>query len=154
MINPRALAEDNHLTDMLQLYKSAGTTHTIFGTVIIGLFLIQPFLGLLQHFHSRHSDNNRSAYGYAHVWYGRILMLLAVINGGLGLQLAANSRGGKIAYGVIAGIIGLTYTSMVVLSRRSTKRKPKDLHSVGGGVNSETEMTTTSHPSPGTGVEG
>lgn len=33
-------------------------------------------------------------------------MLLGIVNGGLGLQLAANSRGGEIAYGVVGGILG------------------------------------------------
>lgn len=32
-------------------------------------------------------------------------MILAVINGGLGLKLAANTTGGEIAYGVVAGVV-------------------------------------------------
>lgn len=41
-------------------------------------------------------------------------MLLAIVNGGLGLQLAANTTGGEIAYGVIAGIVGVVYIAGAV----------------------------------------
>ena len=45
-------------------------------------------------------------------------MALAVINGGLGLKLAANTRGGEIAYGVVAGVVALIYVIVVVLRRK------------------------------------
>ena len=47
-------------------------------------------------------------------------MALAVINGGLGLKLAANTRGGEIAYGVIAGVVALAYVVVVVLRRKGS----------------------------------
>lgn len=46
-------------------------------------------------------------------------MILAVINGGLGLKLAANSKGGKIAYAVVAGVMGLGYILATVLKRKT-----------------------------------
>lgn len=45
-------------------------------------------------------------------------MILAVLNGGLGLKLAANSQAGNIAYGVLAGFMALLYTIVVILKRR------------------------------------
>lgn len=42
-------------------------------------------------------------------------MLFAVVNGGLGLRLAANSRKGTVAYAVIAGIVGVMYVATTVL---------------------------------------
>ena len=47
-------------------------------------------------------------------------MILAVINGGLGLKLANNTKGGEIAYGVVAGVVALLYTA-AVLARRKNK---------------------------------
>ena len=44
-----------------------------------------------------------------HIWYGRLLILLGIINGGLGLQLAANTTAGEIIYGSVAGIMLLIY---------------------------------------------
>jgi len=45
-------------------------------------------------------------------------MALAIINGGLGLKLAANSRGGNIAYGVVSGVVTLAYVAFVVIKRK------------------------------------
>jgi len=45
-------------------------------------------------------------------------MILAVVNGGLGLQLAGNSRTGEIVYGVLAGVMAVLYTVVVVVKRK------------------------------------
>lgn len=45
-------------------------------------------------------------------------MLLAVINGGLGLKLAGNSRNGEIAYAVVAAVVGVVYVVMCVFKRK------------------------------------
>lgn len=55
------------------------------------------------------------------MWYGRILMICGIINGGLGLQLAANSSKGNIAYGVVAGAVFVIYI-VVVLATGLKKR--------------------------------
>lgn len=47
-------------------------------------------------------------------------MLLAVVNGGLGLKLANNSKNGEIAYGVIAGVVGLIYILFAVFKRKGS----------------------------------
>ncbi|MCJ1320596.1 hypothetical protein MMC15_005936 [Xylographa vitiligo] len=79
-------------------------THPIIGlTVISGLFL-QPFLGLIHHFiYSK--TQRKTLWAHAHIWWGRALLILGAINGGLGLQLSANTVSGEIAYGVIAGVV-------------------------------------------------
>ena len=46
-------------------------------------------------------------------------MILAVINGGLGLKLADNTRDGKIVYGVVSGVVACLYVAFV-LSKRKT----------------------------------
>ena len=115
--NLRSIQERPTLTNNTQLYKSTGLTHTIFGTVLIFLFLIQPFLGILHHLQYRKSLN-RAPISYAHIWYGRILMLCGIINGGLGLKLAANTKKGKIAYGVVAGAVVVGYAVLVGVKRK------------------------------------
>jgi len=101
------------------LYKFSGRTHTIFGTVILALFLIQPFLGLAHH-HFYKRTAARTSVSHIHIWFGRIIIILAVINGGLGLKLAANTHGGEIAYGVVAGVIAVAYAATVVLKKKSS----------------------------------
>lgn len=43
------------------------------------------------------------------------------MNGGLGLQLAGNSKGGKIGYSVVAAVVGVVYILLVVVKRKSVK---------------------------------
>lgn len=49
------------------------------------------------------------------MWYGRCLILLGIINGGLGLKLAANTTGGEAAYGAVGGFFGVAVLIMMVL---------------------------------------
>jgi hypothetical protein len=94
-------------------------THTIFGVVIVALFLIQPLFGIIHHIQYKRNFA-RAGVSHLHIWYGRILMILAVVNGGLGLKLANNSKNGEIAYGVVAGIIGLIYILVTVFKRKGS----------------------------------
>ncbi|TAQ83604.1 hypothetical protein B7494_g8072 [Chlorociboria aeruginascens] len=102
-------------------------THTIFGTVIVALFLLQPFFGILHH-SSYKKVQKRGIFSYMHIWYGRILIILAVINGGLGLKLAANTTHGEIAYGVVAGVMFLIYLAVFGATsfRKRSKAASKD----------------------------
>ena len=45
-------------------------------------------------------------------------MVCGIVNGGLGLQLAKNSKGGMIGYGVVAGVMGVLYLLLVVVKRK------------------------------------
>jgi len=96
-------------------------SHTIFGTVIFALFLIQPVFGVVHHLMYRKSGN-RNLVSHFHIWYGRVIMALAIINGGLGLKLAANSKNGEIAYGVIAGVVGVVYIAAFALRRKGSRK--------------------------------
>jgi hypothetical protein len=71
-------------------------------------------------------------------------MILAVINGGLGLQLANNTKDGKIIYGALAGMSACVYVA-VVLSRRKTKA-PFGFGKEKGGTLMDAEMTQTESP--------
>jgi hypothetical protein len=51
---------------------------------------------------------------FVHVWWGRIIMVFAIINGGLGIQYAANAVPAEKGYGVVAGIFGLAYICVLV----------------------------------------
>jgi len=95
------------------------TTHPLFGIILVALFLIQPIFGLIHHIQYKR-NLSRAGVSHLHIWYGRILMLLAIINGGLGLQLANNSRNGKIAYAVVAAVVGVVYIAMCVFKRKGS----------------------------------
>jgi len=101
--------------------KLYNTTHTTFGTVIVALFVVQPFFGIWHHM-QYNKTGGRNPVSHAHIWFGRILMILAVINGGLGLKLAANTTKGEIAYGVLAGVVGVAYIALVAFKRKGGAR--------------------------------
>ncbi|KAK8131255.1 iron reductase domain protein [Apiospora sp. TS-2023a] len=90
-------------------------THTVFGTVIVCLMVLQPIGGSLHHmYYVKHQS--RGIVSHVHIWYGRALMILGVINGGLGIELVRNSGGGGtgliVAYSVVAGVIALLYIAV------------------------------------------
>jgi hypothetical protein len=80
----------------------------------VGLFLIQPALGMIHH-HNYAAKGRRTIWSYLHVYFGRTLLILSIVNGGIGIQYAANSPNGEIGYGVTAGVIFLVYAGVVGL---------------------------------------
>lgn len=82
--------------------------HSILGIVITALFLLEPLTGWLHHRHFV-AAGSKNYKRHIHVWMGRILFVLSVINGGTGFSLAKNSTTGSIVYGVIAGVMVVTY---------------------------------------------
>jgi sulfite exporter TauE/SafE len=89
--------------------------------VVVCLLAIQPALGYAHHRHFL-KHQRRGPISHVHIWYGRVLMLLGVINGGLGLQLADARKSLIIAYGVVAGIMFLVYAIGTTLASMRKKR--------------------------------
>lgn len=87
-------------------------SHTVVGTIVVVLMILQPFIGLLQHLRYLRKQQ-KSLWNPVHKWFGRVLVILGMINGGLGLHLANNTTGGKIAYGVVAGICGVAFVFLI-----------------------------------------
>lgn len=93
--------------------------HPIIGIVLFVLLFFQPILGFLHHtMFKKHS--RRMIWSYGHIWLGRFVITLGIINGGLGLQLAQRTRlfappqSAIIAYSVVAGIIWLIYVGSAI----------------------------------------
>jgi len=89
-------------------------THVIIGIVLFVLLFFQPFLGLLHHIgFKKHA--RRGVWSYGHIWLGRGLITLGIVNGGLGLKLAkdthigAPTNGQVVAYSVVAAIMWAIY---------------------------------------------
>lgn len=109
----------------LGIYMASGLNllnnhHPIIGMVILAVLFFQPILGLLHHrLFKKYSHHTLWSYG--HIWLGRAAVTLGIINGGLGLKLAGNSRSGEIAYGVIAGFMWLVWVATLVVGERRRK---------------------------------
>ncbi|KAH6987178.1 hypothetical protein EDB80DRAFT_782544 [Ilyonectria destructans] len=103
-------------------------SHTILGAIVCVLLSFQPILGWAHHKHYL-KHQRRGLVSYAHIWYGRVLMALGIINGGLGLQLASAPVKYIVVYSVASGIIAILYLAGAVLALRRKFQRGKGLSS-------------------------
>ncbi|KAH7368993.1 hypothetical protein B0T11DRAFT_69157 [Plectosphaerella cucumerina] len=101
-------------------------SHTILGTVVVALITIQPLTGLVHHNHYK-KHGGRNAVSHSHIWFGRIVLALGIINGGLGMQLASSSNAWVIAYSVIAALMTVLYIGAIVFKRMRSPRAERVL---------------------------
>ncbi|KEF51252.1 uncharacterized protein A1O9_12602 [Exophiala aquamarina CBS 119918] len=107
--------------------------HPRLGLAILAIAFLQPIFGFVHHrIYKKRAQNSgagkpsqapgRTPVGRIHLWIGRILIALGIINGGLGIRLAsyspfqtdATSQKASIAYGTIAGSMFLLYLIFVI----------------------------------------
>jgi hypothetical protein len=122
--------------------------HVIIGLIILSIATIQPWLGWIHHRVFKHrlikfregvdtKRPGRTTITRYHLWIGRLLILLGVINGGLGIQLASTTpfqtetttSKAEIAYGVLAGIVCLLFAgvSVVFEVRRAARIRAQEI---------------------------
>jgi hypothetical protein len=112
---------------MCKNFYTLNDAHPIIGIVLFALLAFQPLLGYLHHAYFK-KYNKRTIWSYGHIWFGRIAIILGIVNGGLGLQLAkktrflAPSEGAVIGYSVVAGFFGLAYILAAIFGERKRTR--------------------------------
>jgi hypothetical protein len=130
--------------------------HPIIGIVVLVLVFFQPITGLLHHTLFK-KYSHRTLWSYAHIWIGRIAVTLGIINGGVGLRLAdsmhMSSRGGIIAYSVIAAVVWLVWVAAMFIGERRRKvaqanRAPKYTNSPHYGSDSSEVAPVDGHYAP------
>lgn len=85
------------------------------GTVVCAMIGLQPILGWAHHeYFVKHQQ--RGLISHTHIWYGRALIIIGIVNGGLGLQLASAPQRFIIAYSVVAAIMSVLYVAGTVRS--------------------------------------
>ncbi|KAL0256926.1 hypothetical protein SLS55_007735 [Diplodia seriata] len=95
--------------------------HGVIGLLVFALAFFMPVMGWLHHKLFK-KYGHRTFWSYIHIWLGRILITLGIINGGLGLLLAGSPRDWQIAYGVVAGLIWVTYMACAILGENRRKK--------------------------------
>jgi hypothetical protein len=100
------------------------TAHSIIGLVVVGSLLLQPVTGLVHHLLYKHRGRPNGA-TYSHIWWGRAVITLGIINGGLGLQLTENTTKGEIAYGIVAAFMWLLWMTVILLAFIKSRGKPE-----------------------------
>ena len=97
------------------------TYHPVIGLIVIGLLAFQPILGLVHHYMFRTYDR-KTFWTASHVWVGRLVITLGIINGGLGMRLSKLERPSEIAYGVLAGTVWVVWLGVILWSTFSPSR--------------------------------
>ncbi|KAL6707520.1 hypothetical protein ACN47E_004090 [Coniothyrium glycines] len=100
--------------------------HPIIGIIVFVLLFFQPILGFIHHLKFK-KHSRRTVWSHGHLWLGRIVITLGMINGGLGLLLAseapaftgfAPSNGHIIAYSIVAGVMWLLWVAAAIIGER------------------------------------
>lgn len=103
------------------LLQFFGQAHSRLGVILVALISLQPIFGLIHHVNYLKTQR-RGIFGHLHCWYGRALMIIGIVNGGLGLQLGNVATRYIIAYSVVAGVTTLFYLASIALGWSRTGR--------------------------------
>lgn len=80
--------------------------------------ILQPVFGFIHHRVFK-AKQKRTLWTALHVWYGRMFLILGLINGGSGLALVKGtpvySKAGAITYAVLAAISGIMMLALIPL---------------------------------------
>lgn len=123
--------------------------HAKIGIALFVALFVQPILGFVHHAMFK-KVGRRTFWSYGHLWLGRSIVTLGIINGGLGLQLATRSGIGAptqthiIIYGVVAGVMWLLYVLAAVYGehkrgkvRKMERRQPPVVYKYEYGTESD-----------------
>src|SRR5579859_7126526 len=97
----------------------------LFGIVIIGLIVMQALLGYYHHHRFiRDKPSHRRWFTHAHLWLGRLVIVLGLANGGFGLLRAYVATKYAIIWWGVCGALAVIYgvISLVVGLSARTKR--------------------------------
>lgn len=100
--------------------EQISTYHAIIGLTVTGALLIQPVTGLIHHLLYKRSGSANVA-TYPHVWWGRAVITLGIINGGFGLLLTGEPTKIYIGYGVGAGVVWLIWMFVILVATIKTR---------------------------------
>lgn len=84
-----------------------------------------PLFGWLHH-RQWLATKERSYKRHIHVWGGRILLLLSFIAAITGLRLSKVNTSSYVAYGVVVGIIAITYAGVWIMKNRKAKQSVEE----------------------------
>jgi hypothetical protein len=136
---------------MTKNFYTLNDAHPIIGIVLFALLAFQPMLGFLHHvFFKRH--NARTIWSYGHIWFGRIAIILGIVNGGLGLGLAKRtghmvpSQSAVIGYSVVAGFFGLAYILSAIYGERKRGQSSSAAHEESQSKGSESSSERERSP--------
>ncbi|KAH7150796.1 hypothetical protein DER46DRAFT_562262 [Fusarium sp. MPI-SDFR-AT-0072] len=103
-------------------------SHVVLGTIVCVLMIVQPILGWMHHTNYV-KYQRRTTISYGHIWYGRVIMIVGIVNGGIGLQLSGASTGLIVAYSVVGILVSAIYAAGAIHKMVQMRRKEHHLMS-------------------------
>ncbi|EGP91220.1 unnamed protein product [Zymoseptoria tritici ST99CH_3D1] len=132
---------------LAKTFKYFGKTHPRIGIVVFALLAFQPVFGFVHHLLFK-KQGRRTLVGIVHANTGRVVILLGIINGGLGLKLKGSPKKDMIAYGVCAGIMGVAYLAAIILGEvKIAKRNKSAPEALGSDMSMEENKSHSNHVS-------
>lgn len=110
------------------LTNDATKYHPIIGLVTLALLLPQPIVGWLHHAKFMRV-RRRQIWSYIHLFNGRVGITIGIINGGLGLNLAAATASRKRTYIIVAAVMWALWMLVALwaeVKKARASRKIKD----------------------------
>ncbi|CAG8979045.1 hypothetical protein HYALB_00013209 [Hymenoscyphus albidus] len=105
-----------------------GSSHAILGIFVVCALILQPFSGLFHHLMYKKTGTSSFATP-VHVWWGRIIVSLGIINGGLGLALGGQQSAYKIGYAVVAAVFWFLWMGSALFAWwRKGRRQDASVH--------------------------
>jgi hypothetical protein len=101
--------------------QQLNTYHSMIGLVVVGGLLLQPISGMTHHLLYKKTGGANVA-TYPHIWWGRAIVTLGIINGGFGLQLSGNTTKGEVAYAIVASVMWVLWMVVIVFSFAKARR--------------------------------
>ncbi|EHK16981.1 uncharacterized protein TRIVIDRAFT_161834 [Trichoderma virens Gv29-8] len=109
-----------YLSTMFTKSEKANSTHQIIGIMIGLALIIQLGMGSWHHWVFKRT-NSPTIFGRIHRYFGHIVILLGIINGGIGLTWSYASRSVVIGYSIAVLIICLVYLVALWKAKWDTK---------------------------------
>ena len=98
------------------------TSDQFFGIAILGVIVVQLFLGYYHHHRFiRDRPSSRRWFTHAHLWLGRIVIVLGLANGGCGLLLAPVATKYAVIWWVVCGALAIIYAVISIIAGLSTR---------------------------------
>lgn len=106
--------------------------HPILGVVIFALIAFQPLLGYLHHRQYKRTQE-RTAVSHLHLWNGRLVIVLGIVNGGLGLMVSGAPPAAKLGYTIVAAVMGGAWLLVTIIAGLRRARGRDVFGRAGGG---------------------
>ncbi|EPS30423.1 hypothetical protein PDE_05374 [Penicillium oxalicum 114-2] len=110
-----------YLSTQFTKSQSWNSTHQIIGIIILIAILLQWGMGFWHHLQYK-KTKAPTRFGVVHRYFGFIVILLAIINGGIGLDWSYASTGAIVGYSVGVAVVSLVFVGLLVWARL----KPRD----------------------------